>query len=119
MVDGKRLWVATTDLVPDDGAGSPLPNATVEVTSDERPGSELVLLGMDSESARDELERFLDQALADGPSRVRVVHGHGAGVLRRTVAEICRSHPAVRSFRHPPQHLGGTGVTEVTLNVGE
>jgi DNA mismatch repair protein MutS2 len=119
MVDGKRLWVATSDLAPDDGAGSPLPNATVEVTSDQRTGSELVLLGMDSERAREELERFLDQALADGPSRVRVVHGHGTGVLRRTVAEVCRSHPAVRSFRHPPQHLGGTGVTEVTLDLGE
>jgi len=31
------------------------------------------------------------------------------------VAEICRSHPAVRSFRHPPQHRGGTGATEIEL----
>jgi DNA mismatch repair protein MutS2 len=119
MVDGKRLWVAAADLAPDDRAEPPPPNATVEVTSDEPSVSELVLLGMDSELARDELERFLDQALADGPARVRVIHGHGTGVLRRTVADVCRSHPAVRSFRHPPQHLGGTGVTEVTLDVGE
>jgi DNA mismatch repair protein MutS2 len=119
MVDGKRLWVAATDLVRDDRAEAPPPRATVEITGDEPLGFELVLLGMDSESARDELERFLDQALGDGPSRVRVVHGHGTGVLRRTVAEVCRSHPAVRSFRHPPQHLGGTGVTDVTLDIEE
>ena len=119
MVDGKRLWVAAADLAPDERT-EPLPsNATVEVTSDEPSVSELVLLGMDSELARDELETFLDQALADGPARVRVIHGHGTGVLRRTVADVCRSHPAVRSFRHPPQHFGGTGVTEVTLDIGE
>jgi DNA-nicking Smr family endonuclease len=34
------------------------------------------------------------------------------------VTEVCRTHPAVRSFAHPPQHLGGTGVTEVTLEGG-
>ena len=118
MLDGKRLWVTASDLALDKSAEAPT-IATVEVSGDESPGSELRLLGMDRESARDELERFLDQALANGPSRVRVVHGHGTGVLRRMVAEVCRSHPAVRSFRHPPQHLGGTGVTEVTLNVGE
>lgn len=118
LVDGKRLWVATTDLAPGDPAETP-PSATVEVRGDDHVEAELMLLGMDSERARDELERFLDQALAGGRSRVRVVHGHGTGVLRRTVAEVLRSHPAVRSFRHPPQHLGGTGVTEVILDFGE
>jgi DNA mismatch repair protein MutS2 len=119
MVDGKRLWVPAADLAPDDRVEPPPPSATVEVTGEEPSGVELVLLGMDSERAREELERFLDQALASGRSQLRVVHGHGAGVLRRTVASVCRSHPAVRSFKHPPQHLGGTGVTEVILDFGE
>ena len=118
VVDGKRLWVATSDLARDESAGPPT-TATVEISSEDRRGAELVVLGMDREHARDELERFLDHALANGPSLVRVVHGHGTGVLRRMVAEVCRSHPGVRSFRHPPQHLGGTGVTEVTLDLGE
>jgi DNA mismatch repair protein MutS2 len=116
-VDGKRLWVSASDVEPDTRVDTPPPHATVEVTSDESAGAELVLLGMDSERARDELERFLDQAMAEGRSRVRVVHGHGTGVLRHTVADVCRSHPAVHSFKHPPQHFGGTGVTEVILDV--
>jgi DNA mismatch repair protein MutS2 len=77
-----------------------------------------MLLGMDREAARESLEHFLDQSLAAGSIAVRIVHGHGTGALRRMVAEVCRSHPAVHSFAHPPQHLGGTGVTEVTLEGG-
>ena len=49
---------------------------------------------------------------------MRVVHGHGAGILRKMVADVCGSHPAVRSFRHPPQHMGGKGATEVELDQG-
>jgi hypothetical protein len=34
------------------------------------------------------------------------------------VTEVSRTHPAGHSFAHPPQHLGGTGVTEVDLEGG-
>jgi len=91
---------------------------TVNLDTEPSPGRELMLIGMDREAAREALERFLDQACAAGWAAVRVVHGHGTGALRRMVAEVCRRHPAVRSYSHPPQHLGGTGVTEVTLEGG-
>ncbi len=118
-VEGKRLWVAASEVVPDGPATDPQRRTTIEVTSEHDVGTELMLIGMDSEQAREELERFLDQALTGGRSMVRVVHGHGTGILRRTVAEVCRGHPAVRSFKHPPQSLGGTGATEITLDLGE
>jgi DNA mismatch repair protein MutS2 len=91
---------------------------TVRLETEASPGRELMLLGMDREAARESLEHFLDQALAAGFTAVRIVHGHGTGALRRMVAEVCRSHPAVGSYSHPPQHLGGTGVTEVTIEGG-
>ena len=91
----------------------------IEFDIDEDVPGELVLLGMDSEGARDELVRFLDRAFAASRSSVRIVHGHGTGALRRVVSETCRTHPAVRSFRHPPQHLGGSGATEVSLEVSD
>jgi DNA mismatch repair protein MutS2 len=115
-VDGKRLWVESSEVVPVESGTGPGRRATVEVSAKETVEGELHLIGMDSERAREELERFLDQAFTAGRTVVRVVHGHGTGVLRRTVAEVCRSHPAVRSFRHPPRHLGGTGATEVQLH---
>ena len=112
---GKRLWVSADALARAAGI-DPVPAAPVISVAAEDPGSrELMLLGLDAEAARERLDLFLDRALAAGRRNVRVVHGHGSGTLRRMVREVCRSHPGVHGFRHPPQHLGGTGVTEVEL----
>ncbi|MDX2436523.1 MAG: Smr/MutS family protein [Acidobacteriota bacterium] len=116
-VADKKLWVPVGDVRVVKGP-PPERRAAVRLETVESTDRELKLIGLDSEHAREELERFLDQALTSGLPAVRVVHGHGTGTLRRLVTEICRSHPAVRSFRHPPQHRGGTGATEVELEDG-
>lgn len=114
----KRLWVERGDLEPvadrATGAHASRPPA-VQVEVESEPAGELNLIGLDAESARAELEHFLDRALAGSRVAVRIVHGHGTGTLRRVVREVCGAHPAVRSFRHPPQRRGGSGVTEVAL----
>jgi DNA mismatch repair protein MutS2 len=110
---GKRLWVGAGELQPEKQA-RPQP-AKVKVDTAEQPPMELMLLGLDTEAAREELEGFLDRALSTGCRVVRVVHGHGTGALRRVVKEVCRSHPGVHSFCHPPQYRGGTGATEVEM----
>ncbi len=117
-VEDKRIWVSVAELEIVD-APPPAKRARVRVETGDLQDRELKLIGLDSERARDDLERFLDQASAAGVRTVRVVHGHGTGVLRRMTAEVCSVHPAVRSFRHPPQNRGGTGVTEVELETGE
>jgi DNA mismatch repair protein MutS2 len=114
-VSGKKLWVQITELevlktVPKQR------RSQVRVVAAEESAREINLIGLDSERAREDLERFLDHALTTGAPTVRVVHGHGTGTLRRMVADVCRSHPAVRGFRHPPQHMGGSGATEVDLD---
>ncbi len=114
-VGGKRIWVAAADVERSSSSAPQETRRAVRVSVEAPPGRELRLLGMDAEAAREELERFLDRALASGVPRVRVVHGHGTGTLRRVVAEVCRSHPAVHSFGHPPQNRGGSGVTEIEL----
>ena len=116
-VSGKKLWVPITELevlkrTPQQR------RSQVRVVAAEKTAREINIIGLDSERAREDLERFLDQAFTTGAPTVRVVHGHGAGILRRMVADVCRSHPAVRGFRHPPQHLGGSGATEVQLEQG-
>ena len=116
-ISGKKLWVPAADLEVLK-TQTPQRRSQVRVVAAEETAREINLIGLDSERAREDLERFLDQALTTGAPTVRVVHGHGAGVLRRMVAEVCRSHPAVRGFGHPPQHLGGSGATEVELEQG-
>ena len=111
----KRLWVpaAGVEVVRQPGKARSKRTVHVDITDD--APRELMLLGLDSERARDEVEKALDQAFAAGQRSIRIVHGHGTGTLRRMVAEVCREHPAVRSFAHPPGNRGGTGATEVEL----
>ena len=114
-VGNKRLWVDGDELRVETACQPMRRVSKVVVDATEVVPAELMLLGMDSEEARREIEHYLDRAFTSGRSRVRIVHGHGTGTLRRVVAEICRHHPAVRSFAHPPGSRGGTGATEVDL----
>jgi len=43
--------------------------------------------------------------------RVRIVHGHGMGILKRAVAELLKESPHVAKFYLAPPEEGGTGAT--------
>jgi DNA mismatch repair protein MutS2 len=79
------------------------------------PILELNLIGLRADEASERLQRFLDRALLQEATQVRIVHGAGFGVLRKAVAEELRQHPAVAAFHHPPQNQGGQGVTIADL----
>jgi DNA mismatch repair protein MutS2 len=83
--------------------------------SREDAGAELNLIGRTTDEARDELDKFLDEAYLHGYSHVRIVHGHGTGALRRATAELLSHHPHVARFRTAPENHGGAGATEVEL----
>jgi len=76
---------------------------------------EINLIGRTVDEATEELERYLDRAFLAGLPRVRVIHGHGAGILRRGVREFLRNHPHVASLAEAPQNEGGQGATLVEL----
>ncbi|HEV7137688.1 MAG TPA: Smr/MutS family protein, partial [Steroidobacteraceae bacterium] len=75
--------------------------------------SEINVIGRTADEAHDEVERFLDRAFLAGLPRIRIVHGTGMGVLRRTLREYLRNHPHVTAVTEPPQNQGGQGATEV------
>ena len=76
---------------------------------------EINLIGRTVDEATDELERYLDHAFLAGLPRVRVIHGHGAGILRRGVREFLKGHPHVAGIEEAPQNEGGQGATLVDL----
>ena len=78
------------------------------------PG-EINVIGRTADEARDEVERFLDQAFLAGRPTVRVVHGTGMGILRRSLREYLKKHPHVISVTEPPYNEGGQGATLVEL----
>jgi len=89
----------------------------VSVTSATSDGlrAEINLIGRTVDEATDELEKYLDRAFLAGLERVRVIHGHGAGVLRRGVREFLKNHPHVAGMEEAPQNEGGQGATLVEL----
>ncbi|MGD0345636.1 MAG: Smr/MutS family protein [Terracidiphilus sp.] len=76
---------------------------------------EINLIGRTVDEATNELEKYLDRAFMAGLERVRVIHGHGAGILRRGVREFLKNHPHVAGIEEAPQNEGGQGATLVEL----
>ena len=56
---------------------------------------ELEMRGARVEDALGQLETFLDKAMLDGASQVRVIHGMGTGALRSAVRERLGSHSII------------------------
>ncbi len=54
------------------------------------------------------LDDWLAQCREEGLSEVRVIHGRGKGVLRRSVHSILGKHPLVDSFALEPANPGAT-----------
>jgi DNA mismatch repair protein MutS2 len=76
---------------------------------------ELNLIGQRAEQACDRLDKFLDTAALGGVDRVRVVHGHGMGILKKAVADLLKINPHVARFYVAGPEEGGSGSTIVEL----
>lgn len=76
---------------------------------------EINVIGKHAEEARDEVDKFLDNAAMASVDRVRIVHGHGMGILRRAIADLLSENPHVAAFHPAPPSEGGTGATIVEL----
>ena len=92
-------------------------NVHVSVSSDstDEMRMEINLIGRTVDEATEELEKYLDRAFLAGLPRVRVIHGHGAGILRRGVRDFLKAHPHVAGIAEAPQNEGGQGATLVDL----
>jgi len=76
---------------------------------------EINVIGQRAEEARDLVDKFLDSAAMASVDRVRIVHGHGMGILRKVIAELLTINPHVEKFYPAAQNEGGTGATVVEL----
>jgi DNA mismatch repair protein MutS2 len=76
---------------------------------------ELNIIGQRAEEAVENVDKFLDSAALASVNRVRIIHGHGMGVLKRAVSELLGSNPHVSRFYPATQSEGGAGATIVEL----
>ena len=82
----------------------------------ERISTELNVIGQNREECLFNLEYFLDKALLSGINEVRIVHGVGAGILKKAVHDYLRTCKGVKSFRLGRYGEGDNGVTIVDLS---
>ena len=76
---------------------------------------EINILGHTVDEAIAKLDVFIDNALRNSLSEIKIVHGKGTGALRRGVHEYLKTIKAVTNFRLGIYNEGGSGVTIVTL----
>jgi len=99
-------------------AGLAPPASKVTVTSQRGEGGisdEINVIGMTVEEATDRLDKFLDDAALAHKARIRIIHGHGTGALRRGIGEFLASHPLVEKHSFETEEHGGKAITIVEL----
>jgi DNA mismatch repair protein MutS2 len=117
-VSGKRLRVPRAELVtlaggrPKGGGGAAVAVAFAPARA---IPDEINLIGLNVEEARERVDKLLDDAALSDRREIRIVHGFGAGKLRRAVAEMLEGHPLVSSWRLGGPSEGGGGATVVEL----
>ncbi|MBR2805428.1 MAG: endonuclease MutS2 [Oscillospiraceae bacterium] len=95
------------------------PDTTVRVQGYDRARdvapSEINLIGMDTEIARIELDKYLDRVMMGSLSTVYVIHGVGTGALRNMVQNFLRKDRRVKSYRKGEYGEGEAGVTVIEI----
>ena len=105
-------------IVPDSQGSGKLPK---NVTFQQGPAfatitREINVIGQRAEEALELVDKFIDSAAMAEIQRVRVVHGHGMGILRKAIHEALGRNPHVSKFEAATPVEGGTGATIVELD---
>jgi DNA mismatch repair protein MutS2 len=77
---------------------------------------EVNLIGWRVADALSYLDKYLDEAVAAGLQRVRIIHGKGSGRLRAAIHEFLTAHPQVKSYLPGSPAEGGWGATVVEID---
>lgn len=77
----------------------------------------LDLHGFLPREVRDVVDAYLDAAAEQGFREVRLIHGRGRGVQRRSIQAFLARDPRVERFVDAPPERGGFGATIVWLRI--
>ena len=112
------MQVAATDVeevLPPVGAAVRAPVSFRQGPSFDGSFREINLIGQRAEEACKQVDKLLDSAALAEVDRIRIVHGHGMGILKRAIADLLARHPHVEKFYLAPPEEGGSGATIVEL----
>ena len=119
-----RMKIALEDIL---GVEGPAPKSVHPVaamhggisvkaqSTDEPSVEEINVIGCTVEEASARVDKFIDTAALNNQARVRIIHGHGTGALRRGLAEFLHNHPLVAQIHAEAADRGGAAITVVEL----
>ena len=114
-----RLQVDKADVIevlPQSGEAKRPANVRIDIGPKwDMTYREINLLGQRAEEAAENVDKFLDNASLAEVDRVRIIHGFGMGILRKTVTELLNRNPHVSKFYPATSSEGGAGATIVEL----
>ena len=114
-----RMKVAVDEITGMESADAkavPRTGVTVHSQSRESPAAdEINVIGMTVAEATDRLDKFLDEAALRHKPRVRIIHGHGTGALRKGIGAFLDGHPLVEKHSFESEEHGGKAITIVDL----
>jgi DNA mismatch repair protein MutS2 len=120
-----RMKVALDEITEVEG-GAPPRSTAPRVTRHHSAGNsspagesvamgEITVIGMRVEEASERVDKYLDEAALANQTRVRIIHGHGTGALRKGLAEFLKGHPLVARTSFESEEHGGKAITIVDL----
>ena len=113
--NGMKMIVPVTDLIPEKtsvdkkGQVQQIRDSVASVVN------EISVRGLTAEEAIMEVERYLDFAVHSDWKELRIIHGKGTGILRKTIHEYLKKNKNVTSFRLGGVGEGDTGVSIIQL----
>jgi DNA mismatch repair protein MutS2 len=119
-----RMKVAIDEITgvegppPGSDASANISRRNITVTSQPREAGavdEINVIGSTVEEAAARVDKFLDEAALANLAKVRIIHGHGTGALRKGLARFLASHPLVQSVSSETEERGGKAITLVDL----
>ena len=115
-----RMKVATDEIIGIEQAGVPTKSpiaasSAVRAPARESAADEINVIGSTVEEASERVDKFLDDAALARLPRVRIIHGHGTGALRKGLATFLSAHPLVARHTFEADDRGGKAITVVEL----
>jgi DNA mismatch repair protein MutS2 len=117
-----RMKVAVDEItgIEDQTKVRPSPRENITVRSQvsaEGTAGEINVIGMTVEEASARVDKLLDDAALAHRSRIRIIHGHGTGALRKGLREFLSTHPLVEKHAFETEERGGKAITVVDLRM--
>ena len=115
-----KMWVPFSELQPSvekQGGSKQRTNSGFNWVERQSVFSDILdLHGVQPDESLEVIAKWLGEGYALGRRQLKIVHGKGTGVLRRTVRNHLKSLNFVKSYHSEDKFNGGDGCTIVVLN---